>query len=80
MATLVPSPILTSKKSNDPHDPNMIGANAVKLLNQSQVDTHYDPIPEKRVGESFCDFSTPNMAITFGTIGILLIIMGFIRK
>ena len=80
MATLVPSPILTSNKSKDPHDPNLIGGQAVKLLNQAEVDTHYDPIPDARPGEHFTNFTKPTLAITVGTIGILLILIGIFKK
>jgi len=84
MATLVPSPILTSSKSKDKHDPNMIGGQAVKLLNQAQVDTHYDPIPDARPGENFTNFtnftSPSGLAITVATIGILLILIGIFKK
>lgn len=76
---LVPSPILVSKVSTDPHDPNVIGKEAVRLLNQSTTDTKYDPIPERREGEPFINMST-SPAIVLGTIGILLVIAGFCLK
>ena len=85
---LIPAPVLTSKKTTNPNDPNNIANNAVYLLNQSTSDTQYDAIPEPRVGEGFNNMPTRigtsqemfflnnPFPVALGTVGILLVFAG----
>jgi hypothetical protein len=85
---LVPAPVLTSKKTDNPNDPNTIAKNAIYLLNQANNDKKFDPVPDKRVGESFRDLSTRSnisstmfiinnpFPISLGTVGTLLVLAG----